>query len=211
MISPAKAPLHNGWNAAAAAAFRSGRRSAMASEAPPAAPHVEETVAKIAELHAAHYREAGALQKFASSATARVAQPRTLAVVTAAVAGWIVLNLAMTAAGWRAPDPYPFPLLSAAVSTCALYLTAMILIAQRHDDELATRRDQLTLEIAILSERKTAKVIALLEAFRRNDWRQSDERDKVAEALAEPLDPQAVLDAIKAAHEDAASGEGESG
>jgi Tfp pilus assembly protein PilN len=50
----------------------------MASEAPPVAPHVEETVAKIAELHAAHYREAGALQKFASSATAGVAQPRTL-------------------------------------------------------------------------------------------------------------------------------------
>ena len=87
----------------------------------------------------------------------------------------------------------------------------MILIAQRHDDELATRRDQLTLEIAILSEQKTAKIIALLEQFRRNDWRRSDERDKVAEALAEPSDPQAVLDAIKAAHGDAASGEGESG
>ncbi len=129
-----------------------------------------------------------------SSATARVAQPRTLAVVSAAVAGWIVLNLAMTVSGWRAPDPYPFPLLSAAVSTRALYLTAMILIAQRHDDELATRRDQLTLEIAILSERRAAKIIALLEEFRRNDWRQSDDRDKVAEALAEPSDPQAVLD-----------------
>ena len=36
----------------------------MASKAEAAPPHVEETVAAIAELHAAHYREAGALQKF---------------------------------------------------------------------------------------------------------------------------------------------------
>ena len=33
----------------------------MASETPPVPSHVAETVAKIAELHAAHYREAGAL------------------------------------------------------------------------------------------------------------------------------------------------------
>ena len=183
----------------------------MAPDAPTVLPHVEETVAKIGELHGAHYREAGALQKLVSAATATVAQPATLAVISLAVAGWICLNVAMTAAGWRAPDPFPFPLLSAAVSTLALHLAAMILIAQRHDDELATRRDQLTLEIAILSEQKTAKIIALLEAFRRNDWRQSDDRDQVAEALAEPADPQAVLDALRSAHGDAASGEGESG
>jgi uncharacterized membrane protein len=90
--------------------------------------------------------------------------------------------------------------MSAAVSTGALYLTAMILIAQRHDDELATRRDQLTLELAILAERKSAKVIALLEEFRLNDPHQGDHRDALAEALAEPADPQAVLDAIRAAH-----------
>ena len=183
----------------------------MASEGPAVPPHVEETVAAIAELHAAHYREAGPAQRFVSAATAAVARPATLAVITAAVAAWIVLNLALTAAGWRAPDPYPFPLLSAAVSTCALYLAAMILIAQRHDDELAAQRDQLTLEIAILSEQKSAKIIALLEEFRRNDPHQSDNRDKVAEALAEPSDPQAVLGAIRAAHGDAASRERERG
>ncbi len=181
----------------------------MAPEEPVVPPYVEETVAKIAELHAAHYRAAGALQKLAASATAGVAQPRTLAVITAAAVVWIALNVALRTAGWRAPDPYPFPFLSMAMSTAALYLTAMILIAQRHDDELANRRDQLTLEIAILSERKTAKIIALLEEFRRNDPNQSDERDRVAEALAKPSDPQAVLAAIKAAHGRGGSGKGE--
>ncbi len=75
----------------------------------------------------------------------------------------------------------------------------MILITQRHDDELATHREQLTLELAILSEQKSAKIIALLEEFRRNDPNQDDHRDKAAEALAQPADPQVVLDAILAA------------
>ena len=77
----------------------------------------------------------------------------------------------------------------------------MILIAQKHDDELATLRDQLTLELAILAEQKTAKVIALLEEFRRSAPDVEDRRDEVAEALAEPADPNVVIDAIQAAHE----------
>jgi uncharacterized membrane protein len=75
----------------------------------------------------------------------------------------------------------------------------MILMTQRHDDEMATRREQITLELAILSEQKSSKIIALLEEFRRNDPNQGDHRDRVAEALAEPADAQLVLDAIRAA------------
>jgi uncharacterized membrane protein len=166
---------------------------------PPVPPHVEETVAAIAALHAAHYREARALQKAVSRATRGIAQPAMLIVSTVAIAGWITLNLALPEFERAALDPFPFPLMSAAVSTIGLYLAAMILITQRHDDELATRREQLTLELAILSEQKSAKIIALLEEFRRNDPNQGDHRDKMAEALAQPADPQVVLDAILAA------------
>ena len=54
------------------------------------------------------------------------------------------------------------------MSTIALYLAATILMTQRHDDEMATRREQITLELAILSEQKSSKIVALLEEFRRN-------------------------------------------
>jgi uncharacterized membrane protein len=88
------------------------------------------------------------------------------------------------------------------VSTGGLLLAAMILIAQKHDDELATLRDPLTLELAILAEQKTAKGIALLGEFRRSAPDVEDRRDEVAEALAEPADPNVVLGAIEAAHKD---------
>jgi uncharacterized membrane protein len=168
-------------------------------ETAPLPHHLEDTVATIAALHAAHNREAHALQKAVSRATGGIARPVTLILITVAIAGWVMLNLALTTFGHAALDPFPFPLMSAAVSTIGLYLAAMILITQRHDDEMATRREQITLELAILSEQKSAKIIALLEEFRRNDPNQGDDRDEVAEALAEPADAQVVLDAIRAA------------
>jgi uncharacterized membrane protein len=172
----------------------------MTTEKPPPLPlHVEETVATIAALHAAHYREARALQKAVSKATRGIAQPAMLIISTVAIASWLTLNLALPRLGRAALDPFPFPLLSAAVSTVGFYLAAMILISQRHDGEMATRREQMTLELAILSEQKSAKIIALLEEFRRNDPNQGNDPDEVAEALAKPADAQVVLDAIRAA------------
>ncbi|MGC2783887.1 MAG: DUF1003 domain-containing protein [Roseiarcus sp.] len=107
--------------------------------------------------------------------------------------------IALPEFGRAAIDPFPFPSLATIVSAIALYLAAMILMTQRYDDEMATRREQITLELAILSEQKSSKIIALLEEFRRNDPNQGNHRDEVAEALAEPADAQVVLNAIQAA------------
>jgi len=51
----------------------------MTNEETPSVPHhVEDAVATIAAIHAAHYREARALQKAVSRATGGIAQPFTL-------------------------------------------------------------------------------------------------------------------------------------
>jgi uncharacterized membrane protein len=171
----------------------------MTEEAQRVPHHVEDTVATIAALHAAHDREARALQKAVSRATSGIAQPGTLILITLMIASWVTFNFLLPEFGRTAFDPFPFPLLGAIVSTIALYLAAMILMTQRHDDEMATRREQITLELAILSEQKSSKIIALLEEFRRNDPNQGNDRDEVAEALTEPADAQIVLEAIRAA------------
>ena len=76
-------------------------------QAPPLPLHVEETVATIAALHAAHYREARALQKAVSRATRGIAQPAMLIVSTVAIAGWALLNLVLPRFGHTALDPFP--------------------------------------------------------------------------------------------------------
>lgn len=64
-------------------------------------------------------------------------------------------------------------------------------------------REQLILELALLNEQKTAKVISLLEEFRRDIPIVDDRVDDQAEAMAEPADPEQVLAAIKETHAEA--------
>ncbi len=73
----------------------------------------------------------------------------------------------------------------------------MILINQRRDDELANRREQLTLELAILSEQKTAKIIQLIEEMRRDSPHLKDRTDIEAKDMSRPADPHSVLNAIE--------------
>jgi hypothetical protein len=51
--------------------------------------------------------------------------------------------------------------------------------------------------LAILSEQKTAKIIALLEELRQDHPDIHDRIDREAAALSEPADPQPVLETIK--------------
>ena len=55
----------------------------------------------------------------------------------------------------------------------------------------------LALDLAILSEQKSAKIIGLLEEFRRDSPEIHDRVDHEAEAMAQPANPQSMLDAIK--------------
>ncbi len=162
--------------------------------------HIESTVAAIADLHAEHDRKAGPVQRMVIVVTALLARPRTLTYLTVGIIGWFVANLALLAAGQATLDAPPFPYLADAASILALYLTTIILITQRHDDDLATRRDQLTLELAILSDQKASKIITLLEDLRRRDPDTDQSRDKHAEELSEVRQPQETLQALQAAH-----------
>jgi uncharacterized membrane protein len=76
-------------------------------------------------------------------------------------------------------------------------LVVLILTTRRCDDNLSRRRELLTWELATLSAQKTTKVVALLEALRRDSPTIRDRLDSQAEAMTRPIDPQSVIDAIK--------------
>ena len=159
--------------------------------------HVEDTVQAIARFHASHEADKSSLQRLIERVTGGAGKPRFLALLTFLVAGWIALNAGLIALGRQPIDEPPFFWLQGAVSLAALYMTVLILTTQRREDKLAGLRDQLTLELSILSEQKSAKIIALLEELRRDDPAISDRPDADAEALATPADPDAVLTALK--------------
>jgi uncharacterized membrane protein len=159
-------------------------------------PHVEETVRAIAALHADHHRSASRLERFVSWLTALLATPLVIALMAVVVGGWILGNLIIQRMGGKPVDPPPFPYLEIVVSVLALATTVLILAVQRRDDALTERRDQLTLQLAILTEQKISRVLALMGAA---------EQDAESASMAEPADPGLVLEEIRRTHDEAES------
>ena len=159
--------------------------------------HIEETVRAIAQLHAKHHDEATPLQRFTANLTAKAGHPSFIVVLTALVAGWIAFNFLLEAMGHQPIEQPPFFWLQGLIGLSALFMTVLILSTQRRDDELASHREQLTLELAILGDQKAAKIIQLLQELRRDDPNLRDRTDREADAMSAPADPEAVLNAIK--------------
>jgi uncharacterized membrane protein len=157
----------------------------------------EEAIQSIARLHAEHRANATRHQRVVERITSVLGRPVFIVVLTTIVVGWMSLNGFAAALGYRPLGSPPFPWLSGAASLASLYLVVLILTTQSRHDGLTQRRDQLNLELAILSEQKTAKVVALLEELRRDSPAVRDRVDKQADVMTRPADPQSVIDAIK--------------
>jgi uncharacterized membrane protein len=157
--------------------------------------HIDEAVRSIAQLHSEHHGKTTAQQRLVNRISGVFARPYFVAFLTVAVAVWIGANLAAMHGG--AVDPPPFPWLVSAMNLLSLFIVTLVLVAQKHEDELNARRDILTLELAILSERKIAKVIELLEELRRDSPHIADRVDQQADQMAQPADAHSVLAAAQ--------------
>ena len=179
--------------------------------APILPPHIEETVQAIGRLQAQHDNQATAIERLMDRLTATIGRPGFLLWLGLAATGWALANLAAGAAGRAAPDPPPFAWMQGALTLSALCVTVIILTTQRRADRLAGLRSQLILELAILGEQKTAKVIGLLEESRRDNPLIADRHDPEASDMAKPADPEAVLEAIATAPAPEAEAEADDG
>jgi uncharacterized membrane protein len=186
------------WARQAAIPPSQGQALTETNVPPPLLPaHIEETIESIARLHAEHHENATPFQRAVDRVTALLGRPWFIGVLTVAVAAWIAINLIVAALGYRPIDPPPFQWLAGAVSLISLYMVVLILGTQGREDQLARHRELLNLELAILSEQKTAKAIQLLEELRRDSPHIHDRVDEEADVMAQPAHPQSVLDAIK--------------
>jgi uncharacterized membrane protein len=159
--------------------------------------HVEKSVRAVERLRTDHRRQATHLERSFERATALLGRPAFLGVVTLLVLLWIGGNLLLLRNGRPALDVPPFPWLEGALTLMAVYMAALILTTQRRADRLASHREQMTLQLAILSEQKAAKLIALVEELRRDSPEITDRIDSEAQAMATHANPEAVSQAIK--------------
>ena len=159
--------------------------------------HVEHTAEQLAALYDQQQRTASPVQRAVNRVTAALGRPVALSIVTLLILGWAAGNYALRAAGWQALEEFPFPDLALVATIVALLVALLILTTQRHEDELAERRARLTLHIAVLSEKKIAKVIELLEEQRRDNPLLPSRADAEAAAMAQASDPRASAERLE--------------
>lgn len=79
-------------------------------------------------------------------------------------AAWILTNTQMvTIPGIPVFDPYPFVLLITAVSLEAIVLATVVLISQNREGYINTLRDELMLQVDLVTERELTKALRLLK------------------------------------------------
>ncbi len=74
---------------------------------------------------------------------------------------WVVINAARIPSV-RPFDPFPFPILNQIIALEAVLITAFVLMKQNRMSKLADRRAHLSLQINLLTERKSTKIIGML-------------------------------------------------
>jgi uncharacterized membrane protein len=105
-------------------------------------------------------------------------------------------------AGYAIVDAPPFPWLFEALTFLGVVMGILILSTQRRADQLAELREQMTLELASVTERKVAKVIELIEELRRDSPTLKNRTDQEARQMSVRTSPGEVLIAIKDSHEE---------
>ncbi len=163
--------------------------------------HVENTINSLSKIDHAHHDNVTIPLRIIRYLTQLAANAGSLAYISLIIVVWISTNALLSVYNLHAPDPPPFVYLTLLLSTSSVYLTLLILASQKHEYELSTQRDQLTLNMATISEQKISMLIGLIEKLRDDNPDLKNHNDREIRQMASSADPEKMLDAIK--HRDA--------
>jgi uncharacterized membrane protein len=178
---------------------KSPPRSALSDEAQadPVPEHISQNIDSILAFYRREEQRIGDSQRLLEEVAGFMGRPLYLVSVLCFVALWIVANMLCEPLGFRSPDPPPFSWLQGIVSLGALLTTTVVLITQNREAKLDQQRLELELQVNLLTEQKTTKLIRLLEELRRDLPMVKDRHDPEASAMEKPASPQGLLAALE--------------
>ena len=122
-------------------------------------PSLRKNVRTISEMEDQALRSRSAGERVGDAVVKRVGNLTFALIHTVALVAWVVFN-----AGWgfRTFDPFPYPLLTLVLSVEAIILCVFILISENRMTRASDRRAQLELQIDLLAEQESTKILRLL-------------------------------------------------
>jgi uncharacterized membrane protein len=163
---------------------------------------VSENIGTIAEFYARHEQRQSRPQTIIEKISLFFGSPGYVAGSVVFVVCWIVANLVAPDIGIKQIDEPPFFWLQGIVTLNAFIISTTVLIRQHRMSKLAEHHAHLDLQVNLLAEEKSSKIIAMLEELRRDLPIVRDKPDLEAEEMSTPADPKAVLSAIERENEE---------
>jgi uncharacterized membrane protein len=163
-------------------------------------PSINDNIVAIAEFQARKEQDVSTSQRMVEKMALFLGSPGYVVVNVVFIVGWIAFNCAAPDAGWPQFDEPPFFWLQGIISLNAFVISTTVLIRQNRMSRLADRHAHLDLQVNMLTEQKTSKIIALLEALRRDLPNVDNDDDHEAQEMTKPADARAVLTAIEQEH-----------
>lgn len=148
-------------------------------------PSIEHNVKLIAELEERALATRSVGEKIGDAASRVIGSMPFVVFHLIWFAAWILLNLGAIP-GIEPFDEFPFGLLTLVVSLEAIFLSLFLLISQNRMTRQADKRSHLDLQINLLAEAETTKILRMLEAIA--DKVGVSEEERPAPDLDQPTD-----------------------
>jgi len=158
---------------------------------------VSENIGTIAEFYARHEEHVSGMQRIVEKVALFLGSPGYVIGNLVLIAGWIAANLLAPELGRLRFDDPPFFWLQGIIGLNAFVISTTVLIRQNRMARLAHHHAHLDLQVNLLTEEKSSKIIALLEELRRDLPNVATKDDHEADEMAKPADAKAVLSAIE--------------
>jgi len=111
--------------------------------------------------------------------------------------GWILINTGKIPS--ISPfDPYPFSMLTTAVSLEAIILTVIVLMSQNRQSLISSLREEMDLQVNLMTEREITKVLQLLTKYLKDKGIKIE--DKELEDMLEEIDASYIERKLEAQH-----------
>ena len=159
--------------------------------------HVSQNIDSILAFYRREEKKISDSQRMLEAVGGFMGRPSYLAAVLTFIALWLLSNVVCELLGVLTPDPPPFFWLQGIVGLGALLTTTVVLITQHREAKLEERRMELELQVNLLTEQKTSKLIHLLEELRHDLPMVRDRHDPEAAALQKKTHPEELLAALE--------------
>jgi uncharacterized membrane protein len=163
---------------------------------------VSDNIDTVAEFYARHEEQVSTTQRIVEKVALFLGSPGYVAANILFIVVWIAANLLAEDIGWTQLDEPPFFWLQGVIGLNAFIISTTVLIRQNRMSKLADHHAHLDLQVNLLTEEKSSKIIQMLEELRRDMPNVRKRDDHEAAELAKPADPKAVLTEIERTHDE---------